>query len=85
MIDYMSADTVIRSLRLDRGFNERLEALAAERGVSVSAYIRNTLTGAIERDARRRRLERALRVAADLPEPDAERDVIWGVGERVPR
>lgn len=56
----MTGKIVTRSVRLEADFDDRIEHLAAERGQTVSAFIRAALTEASERDERRRRLERAL-------------------------
>jgi predicted DNA-binding ribbon-helix-helix protein len=81
----MSRDVVVRSVRFEREFDRKIEALAAERGMTVSAYIRDVLQMAADRDVRRRKLERALEIAAQLPEQDDARDEMWGHGTRVPR
>ena len=76
---------VLRSVRLERALDDRIEQLAIDRGLTVSAFIRATLADVSERDERRRRLERALTIAAQLPEITIERDEMWGLGTRVPR
>ena len=76
---------VLRSVRLERALDDRIEQLAIDRGLTVSAFIRATLADVSERDERRRRLERALTIAAQLPEINIERDEMWGLGTRVPR
>jgi Arc/MetJ-type ribon-helix-helix transcriptional regulator len=81
----MSTKTVTRSVRIDQELDDRIERLAADRGVTVSAFIRTALTEIDDRDERRRKLERAMSVAAQLPEVDLERDEMWGIGTRVPR
>jgi predicted transcriptional regulator len=81
----MSTKTVTRSVRIDQELDDRIERLAADRGVTVSAFIRTALAEIDDRDERRRKLERAMSVAAQLPEVDLERDEMWGIGTRVPR
>lgn len=81
----MSPKVVTRSVRLDQELDDRIERLAAERGVTVSAFIRSALADVDDRDERRRKLERAMSVAAKLPEVELERDEMWGIGTRVPR
>ena len=81
----MTGKVVTRSVRLEADLDHRVELLATERGQSVSAFIREALTEASERDERRRRLERALKIAADLPDVAFDRDAMWGLGSRVPR
>jgi predicted DNA-binding protein len=84
-LSYMGAKVVTRSVRLEHEIDDRVEQLAAERGVTVSAFIRSVLADVTERAERRRRLEHALTVAADLsPQPDADRERMWGIGDRVP-
>ncbi len=83
-LDYMSADGVVRSVRLERVFDQQIEALAAERGLTVSAYIRDVLAKAAERDDRRRKLEQALELASSLPEAPRARDEMWATERRVP-
>lgn len=80
----MSSKIVTRSVRLEADADQRLERLAAERGITVSAFIRETLADVTERAERRRRLERALELAAQLPEFDDDRHEMWGIGTRVP-
>jgi predicted DNA-binding protein len=79
----MSTKIVTRSVRLEADANQQLERLAAERGMTVSAFIRETLADVTERAERRRRLERALELAAQLPELDDDRNEMWGIGTRV--
>lgn len=81
----MVSKVVIRSVRLEAALDHRVEELATARGQSVSAFIRDALTEASERDERRRRLERALKIAADLPDVAFDREAMWGLGTRVPR
>ena len=81
----MSAKIVTRSVRLDPESDAHIERLASERGMTVSAFIRETLADVTERDVRRRRLEKALRIAAKLPDARSGRDEMWGIGTRVPR
>jgi Arc/MetJ-type ribon-helix-helix transcriptional regulator len=76
---------VTRSIRLEEEFDAALERLAAEQGISVSAYIRAALTDITQRDIRRKRLEAALLVAAQLPDVTVDRDAMWGTGTRVSR
>ena len=83
-MSYMSTKAVIRSIRLEPEVDRRIEQLAADLGLTVSAYIRQTLEDAAERADRRRRLERALTIAARLPSTGLDRDEMWGVGTRVP-
>jgi predicted DNA-binding ribbon-helix-helix protein len=79
----MNGKVVTRSVRFEQEFDARLEREATERGITVSALIRATLADAWEREARRERLERALQVAADLPDVPLDRDAMWRTGERV--
>ena len=81
----VSNKVVLRSVRLERALDDRIEQLAIDRGLTVSAFIRATLADVSERDERRRRLERALTIAAQLPEITIERDEMWGLDTRVPR
>jgi predicted transcriptional regulator len=84
-MSYMTGKVVVRSVRLEQTLDERIEHAAAAQGVSVSAFIRQTLADMMDRDARRDRLVRALALAAQLPEVILDRDEIWGIGTRVPR
>jgi predicted transcriptional regulator len=84
-MSYMTSKVVVRSVRLERTLDERIEHAATVQGVSVSAFIRQTLADMIDREARRERLIRALTLAAQLPEVVLDRDEMWGIGTRVPR
>jgi predicted DNA-binding ribbon-helix-helix protein len=81
----MTIKAVTRTVRLEKELDERIEQLAAARDLSVSAFIREILADASEREGRRKRLERALKIAARLPDPSTDRDDVWGIGTRVPR
>ena len=91
----MNKHTVIRSVRVNADVDRRIEQLAADRGITVSALIRESLMETVGKDERRARLENALRAAASLPDKpgndtDSQRDVMWGTrkqgsGSRVPR
>jgi predicted DNA-binding ribbon-helix-helix protein len=85
-MSYMTTKSVTRSIRIDADFDDQLEALAAKRGMTVSAFIRATVAEVAERDARHRRLAAALTIASDLPDVSAEgRAEMWDLGTRVPR
>ncbi len=82
----MGTKTVTRSIRFEAEFDDRLEVLAAECGMTVSAFIRATVAEVSERKERRRRLEAALTLAAQLPDTDTDdRNQMWGLGTHVPR
>ena len=81
----MAGKVVTRSVRLEAEFDGRIERLAAERGQSVSAFIRAARSEASERDERRLRLETALQIAAGLPDLPMDRDEMWGIDSRISR
>jgi hypothetical protein len=81
----MNTKSVTRSVRFDEEFDALLERLSAERGMTVSSFIRSALLDVTERDARRRRLEDALAIAAELPDTNLDSEAQWGIGDRVPR
>ncbi len=81
----MTSKAVTRSVRFEVEADRRLEALALARGLSVSAFIRAAVEEIALRDERRERLERALKLAAEVSEPSISRDEMWGIGSRVPR
>ena len=73
----MSGKTVTRSIRFEADVDERVESMAAARGQSVSAFIRNAVEELTIRDERRARLENALRLAAELQTDHVDRDEMW--------
>jgi hypothetical protein len=82
----MTGKTVTRSVRLDEQTNADLELLAAAAGMTVSEYIRWAVNELAVRDVRVRSRRRALTLLATLPlpsDPDAQRDEMTGIGERV--
>jgi Arc/MetJ-type ribon-helix-helix transcriptional regulator len=83
-MSYMSGKVVVRSVRLEQTLDQRIEHAAVAQGISVSAFIRQTLADMMDRDARRDRLVRALTLANQLPEANLDRDEMWGIGTRVP-
>ena len=79
----MNVKVVSRSIRLDAEVDKRIEEMAAERGLTISAFIRFAVSEVSERDLRRRKLERALRLAASLPDSPFDRAAIWDRGSDV--
>jgi hypothetical protein len=64
--------SVVRTIRIDSDMDERIVAMAAERTVSVSQFIRLTIEEVIASNERQRRLRRALQTAEQIGaiEPD---------------
>lgn len=81
----MRGTVVTRSIRVDADFDAQLQAIAADEGKTVSAYMRDVLAEDVRRRDRQRRRRRALEAAARLQPSTVDRDEVWGVGDRVPR
>jgi predicted transcriptional regulator len=75
---YMSELSVVRTVRVDSEMDARIVAMAAERNVSVSQFIRLTIEEVIASNERQRRLRRALQAAEDFGEIDIDRQHVWG-------
>ncbi len=65
----MSELSVVRTIRVDSEMDERIVALAAERNVSVSQFIRLTIEEVIASNERQRRaLQTAEQIGAIAPD-----------------
>ena len=73
----MSELSVVRSIRVDSEMDERIVALAAERNVSVSQFIRLTIEEVIASNERQRRLRRALQTAEQIGAIASDRQQAW--------
>lgn len=74
---YMSELSVVRTVRIDSDMDARIVALAAERDVSVSQFIRLTIEEVIASNERQRRLRLALQAAEQFGEIDLDRPTAW--------
>jgi predicted transcriptional regulator len=73
----MSELSVVRTIRVDSKMDERIVALAAERNVSVSQFIRLTIEEVIASNERQRRLRRALQTAEQIGPIEPDRQQAW--------
>ncbi|MEP7113594.1 MAG: ribbon-helix-helix protein, CopG family [Ilumatobacteraceae bacterium] len=73
----MSELSVVRTVRIDSDMDARIVALAAERDVTVSQFIRLTIDEVIASNERQRRLRLALQAAEQLGEIDLDRQDAW--------
>ena len=73
----MSELSVVRTIRVDSEMDERIVALAAERNVSVSQFIRLTIEEVIASNERQRRLRRALQTAEQIGAIAPDRQQAW--------
>jgi Ribbon-helix-helix protein, copG family len=81
----MSDLSVVRTVRVDPDMDARIVALAAERNISVSHFIRLTIEEVIASNERQRRLRQALQVAEHFGEIDLDRQDAWErTADRVP-
>ena len=69
--------SVVRSIRVDSEMDQRIVALAAERNVSVSQFIRLTIEEVIASNERQRRLRRALQTAEQIGAIASDRQQAW--------
>jgi predicted transcriptional regulator len=69
--------SVVRTIRVDSDMDARIVALAAERNVSVSQFIRLTIEEVIASNERQRRLRRALQTAEQLGAIERDRQQAW--------
>ncbi len=74
----MSELSVVRTVRVDSEMDARIIALAAERNVSVSQFIRLTIEEVIAANERQRRLRLALQAAEQFGAIDLDRQQAWG-------
>ena len=74
---FMSELSVVRTIRVDSEMDERIVALAAERNVSVSQFIRLTIEEVIASNERQRRLRRALQTAEQIGAIEPDRQQAW--------
>ena len=81
----MSDLSGVRTVRVDSEMDALIVALAAERNVSVSQFIRMTIAEVIASNERQRRLRLALQAAEQFGEIDVDRRKAWTrVADRVP-
>ena len=73
----MSELSVVRTIRVDSDMDARIVALAAERNVSVSQFIRLTIEEVIASNERQRRLRRALQTAEQIGAIEPDRQQAW--------
>ena len=73
----MSELSVVRTIRVDSDMDARIVALAAERKVSVSQFIRLTIEEVIASNERQRRLRRALQTAEQVGAIELDRGRAW--------
>jgi antitoxin component of RelBE/YafQ-DinJ toxin-antitoxin module len=69
--------SVVRTIRVDADMDERIVAMAAERNVSVSQFIRLTIEEVIASNERQRRLRRALQTAEQVGAIEPDRQQAW--------
>jgi predicted transcriptional regulator len=80
----MSELSVVRTVRVDSDMDARIVAMAAERNVSVSQFIRLTIEEVVASNERQRRLRRALQAAEEFGEIQTDRHEAWTrVADRV--
>jgi Ribbon-helix-helix protein, copG family len=75
--EYMGELSVVRTVRIDHDMDARIVALAAEREVSVSQFIRLTIEEVIATNERQHRLRLALQAAEQFDEIDLDRQGAW--------
>jgi Ribbon-helix-helix protein, copG family len=73
----MSELSVVRTVRVDSDMDAQIVAMAAERNVSVSQFIRLTIEEVIASNERQRRLRLALKTAGQIGELDLDRQQAW--------
>jgi antitoxin component of RelBE/YafQ-DinJ toxin-antitoxin module len=73
----MSELSVVRTVRVDSDMDAQIVAMAAERNVSVSQFIRLTIEEVIASNERQRRLRLALKTASQIGEIDVDRERAW--------
>lgn len=73
----MSDLSVVRTVRVDSEMDTRIVAMAAERNVSVSQFIRLTIEEVIASNERQRRLRKALQAAEEFGEIADHRHDAW--------
>ena len=74
---FVSELSVVRTIRVDSDMDARIVALAAERNVSVSQFIRLTIEEVIASNERQRRLRRALQTAEQIGAIEPDRQQPW--------
>ena len=74
---FVSELSVVRTIRVDPEMDARILALAAERHVSVSQFIRLTIEEVIASNERQRRLRRALQTAQQVGAIEFDREKAW--------
>lgn len=81
----MSELSVVRTVRVASDMDAQIVAMAAERNVSVSQFIRLTIEEVIASNERQRRLRTALEAAEQFGPIDLDRNDAWSrAGNRVP-
>jgi hypothetical protein len=73
----MAELSVVRTVRVDSDMDAQIVAMAAERNVSVSQFIRLTIEEVIASNERQRRLRLALKAASQIGEIDLDRQGAW--------
>ena len=82
---YMSELSVVRTVRVDSEMDARIVAMAAERNVSVSQFIRLTIEEVIATNEQQRRLRLALQTAERFGAIELDRQQAWvRTHDRVP-
>jgi hypothetical protein len=85
LFEYMNELSVVRTVRVDSDMDAQIVALAAERKISVSQFIRLTIEEVIAANERQRRLRLALQAAEQLGDIDLDREHAWSrANARVP-
>lgn len=81
----MGEFSVIRTVRIDSEMDARIVAMAAERKVSVSQFIRLTIEEVIATNEQQRRLRLALQTAEQFGAVPLDRQQAWvRTDDRVP-
>jgi predicted transcriptional regulator len=74
---YMSELSVVRTIRVDSDMDAQIVALAEERNITVSQFIRLSIEEVIASNERHRRLRAALDAADQLGPIDLDRAEAW--------
>lgn len=83
--EYMSELSVVRTVRVDSEMDAQIVAMAAERKISVSQFIRLTIEEVVASNERQRRLRLALQTAEQLGDIGLDREHAWSRADvRVP-
>ena len=81
----MSELSVVRTVRIDSDMDAQIVAIAAERDVTVSQFIRLAIEEVIASNERQRRLRKALHAAEEFGEIEVDRQHAWTrTTDRVP-